>query len=376
MKTESIKRRKSRKIMVGNVAVGGDAPITVQSMTNTLTSDAKSTIEQILRMEEVGADIVRSSCPDEDSTKALREIIKNIHIPLIADIHFDYRRALEAADAGVACLRINPGNIGGQDRVKEVVKAAKAHNCCIRIGINGASMEKSLLEKYGEPCADAMVESALNQAKMLEDEDFCNFKISVKSSSVLTTVEAYRKLAAACDYPLHIGLTEAGGLRSGLLKSGIGMGALLMEGIGDTLRVSLTADVQEEVKAGFELLKALDLRHRGVRIVACPTCARKGYDVEKVVTALEERLATIADPLDVSVMGCVVNGPGEAAHTEIGMAGGGKGVVLVYIKGMPVKKISSDIAVDFMVDLVNEAIETKRHDEQWYQKLQAKYKEN
>lgn len=373
MRTEALKRRKTRQIYVGNVPIGGDASISVQSMTNTLTSDAQATIRQILSMEEAGADIARSSCPDEESTAALKEIIKNIHIPLVADIHFHYKRALEAADAGAACLRINPGNIGSQDKVREVIKAAKANNCAIRIGINGGSLEKELLAKYGEPCADAMVESALNQAKMLEDEDFFNFKISVKSSNVMTTVAAYRKLASACDYPLHLGVTEAGGLRGGLIKSGIGIGSLLMEGIGDTLRVSLTADVKEEIKAGFEILKALDLRHRGVRIVSCPTCARKGYDVEKVVNTLEERLSHLSANLNVAVMGCVVNGPGEAAHADVAIAGGGNGINLVYIGGTPAFKVKSSDAVSVMVDLITEAIELKNTNSNWLNILQSRH---
>ena len=369
-----INRRKSRVVMVGNVPVGGDSPIAVQSMTNTLTADVNATVSQILRMEEAGVDIVRSSCPDEDSARAVADIVKGINVPLVADIHFDYKMALIAADMGAACLRINPGNIGGKDRVAEVVRAAKANGCAIRIGINGGSLEKTLLEKYNEPCADAIVESALNQAKVLEDADFFNFKISVKSSDVRTMVESYRKLAAACDYPLHIGVTEAGGLRTGLIKSGIGMGTLLMEGIGDTLRVSLSADVTEEVRAGFELLKALDLRHRGVRIVSCPTCARRGFDVEKVVNALDERLSFIAEPLNVAVMGCVVNGPGEAAQADVALAGGGKGVALVYIGGVPACKISAEEAVDFMVNLVSEAVELKKTNGDWLNLLQIKYK--
>ncbi len=369
-----IKRRKSRQIMVGNVPVGGDSPITVQSMTNTLTTDVNATVSQILHMEEAGVDIVRSSCPDEESAKAVAGIVKGIHVPLVADIHFDYKMALVAADRGAACLRINPGNIGGTDRVKEVVRAAKANGCAIRIGINGGSLEKTLLEKYHEPCADAIVESAINQAKVLEDADFFNFKISVKSSDVRTMVESYRKLAALCDYPLHLGVTEAGGLRTGLVKSGIGIGALLMEGIGDTLRVSLSADVTEEVKAGFELLKALDIRHRGVRIVSCPTCARRGFDVEKVVNALDEELSHIAEPLNVAVMGCVVNGPGEALHADVALAGGGKGVAMVYIGGETVRKISADEAVDFMVNLVEEAVKLKKSDGNWIKILQDKYK--
>lgn len=367
-------RRKSRRIMVGNVPVGGDSPITVQSMTNTLTADVNATVSQILRMEEAGVDIVRSSCPDEDSAKAVSSIVKSIHVPLVADIHFDYKMALLAADNGAACLRINPGNIGGKDRVNEVVQAAKNNGCAIRIGINGGSLEKSLLEKYHEPCADAIVESALNQAKVLEDADFFDFKISVKSSDVRTMVESYRKLAALCDYPLHIGVTEAGGLRTGLIKSGIGIGTLLLEGIGDTLRVSLSADVTEEVRAGFELLKSLGLRYRGVRIVSCPTCARKGFDVEKVVNALDEQLSDVSEPLNVAVMGCVVNGPGEAAHADIALAGGGKGVVLVYVGGLSVCKITADKAVEFMVNLVREAVRLKQSDGNWIQLLQSKYK--
>lgn len=370
----SIVRKKTRKIMIGNVAVGGDSPISVQSMTNTLTSDVQATVQQILKMEQVGADIVRCSCPDYASAIALKDIVKFVHIPVVADIHFDYKMALLAADNGVACLRINPGNIGGRDRVAEVVKAAKANNIAIRIGINGGSLEKGLLEKYKEPCADAIVESALNQAKMLEDNDFFNFKISVKSSDVLTTIASYRKLSGLCDYPLHIGITEAGGLRTGLIKSGIGIGTLLMDGIGDTLRVSLSADVTEEVKAGFELLKALDLRHRGIRIVSCPTCARKGFEVEQVVNALDDRLSHISQSLNVAVMGCVVNGPGEAANADVAMAGGGKGIVLVYIGGEPVLKVSAENAVDFMVNLVQEAVSMKEVTDDWQGILQEKYK--
>ncbi|MCP4394710.1 MAG: flavodoxin-dependent (E)-4-hydroxy-3-methylbut-2-enyl-diphosphate synthase [Alphaproteobacteria bacterium] len=333
MKPTTQKRRISRKIYVGDVAVGGDAPITVQSMTNTLTSDVKSTVEQIKLMGSVGADIVRVSCPDEDSTKALPEILKQVNVPIIADIHFHYKRGIEAAKAGASCLRINPGNIGSADRVAEVVKAAKDYNCSIRIGINGGSLEKKLLEKYGEPCPDAMVESALSQLKMLEDLDFFETKISVKSSDTLTTIEAYEKLAAACDYPLHLGVTEAGSLRTGTVKSAMGLGALLMQGIGDTLRVSLSADVTEEIKVGYDILKYLNLRHRGIRFISCPTCARKGYDVEKIVSTLEDRLAHITTNLSVSILGCVVNGPGEAKETDIGLTGGSKGKHAVYIKG-------------------------------------------
>lgn len=353
---EKIIRRHSRKIMVGPVAVGGDAPISVQSMTNTPTADAKATIEQIRRQEAVGCDITRCSCPDEDSAKALKIITRDVSIPVVADIHFDYRLGILAAENGAACLRINPGNIGGQDRVKAVVQAAKDYGCSVRIGVNGGSLDKKLLEKYGEPCADALVESALEQAKMLEDNDFFEFKISVKSSNTLMMIDAYKKLAAACDYPLHLGVTEAGGLRSGTVKSAIGIGSLLMNGIGDTLRVSLTADVAEEVKAGYEILKALDLRHRGVRIISCPTCARRGYDVEKTIKALEERLAHISRPLSLAVMGCVVNGPGEAGHTDFGVCGGKGDENMIYVGGRPDHKVKNENIVDELVRLVEEKV--------------------
>lgn len=350
---ENIKRRQSRKIMVGKVAVGGDAPITVQSMTNTPTSDVRATVEQIKRQEAVGCDITRCSCPDRESALALKEITRQVTIPVVADIHFDYRLGILAAENGAACLRINPGNIGSVERVKAVVQAAKDYGCSIRIGVNGGSLDKRLLEKYGEPCADAMVESALEQAKMLEDNDFREFKISVKSSNTMMTIEAYRKLAASCDYPLHLGVTEAGGLRAGTVKSALGIGSLLMQGIGDTLRVSLTADVEEEVKAGYEILKALDLRHRGVRIISCPTCARRGYDVQKTVETLEQRLAHIGKPLTLAVMGCVVNGPGEAAHADFGVCGGNEDNML-YIGGKAAYKVKNKDIVDELVRLVEE----------------------
>lgn len=353
---EKIIRRKSRKIMVGNVAVGGDSPITVQSMTNTLTSDAKATIEQIRRQQAVGCDITRCSCPDADSARALKIITKEVDIPVVADIHFDYRLGIMAAENGAACLRINPGNIGGADRVKEVVKAAKDYGCSMRIGVNGGSLDKKLLEKYGEPCADALVESALEQAKMLEDNDFREFKISVKSSDTLMMIDAYKKLAAACDYPLHLGVTEAGGLRTGTVKSAMGIGNLLMAGIGDTLRVSLTADVEEEVKAGYEILKALDLRHRGVRIISCPTCARRGYDVQKTVEELERRLAHISKPLTLAVMGCVVNGPGEAAHADFGVCGGKGDENMIFVAGKPDHKVKNENIIDELVKLVEEKV--------------------
>lgn len=352
MKTFEIKRRRSRRINVGSVPVGDGAPISVQSMTNTPTTDVAATVAQIRSLEAVGADIVRVSCPDEESTKALREIVKQVKVPIVSDIHFHYKRAIESAEAGAACLRINPGNIGSAERVRDVVKAAKDYNCSIRIGVNGGSLDKHLLEKYGEPCADAMVESALEHAKILEDNDFFNFKISVKSSDTLMMMDAYRKLAAKCDYPLHLGVTEAGGLRAGTVKSALGIGTLLTEGIGDTLRVSLTADVTEEIKVGFEILRTLGLRYHGVRIVSCPTCARRGIDVEKVVKALEVRLEHISEPVKVAVMGCVVNGPGEAREADVGVCGGGNGKALLFVAGQQKDPIDANNAVDVIADLV------------------------
>lgn len=329
----SIQRRKSRQIMVGNVAVGGDAPISVQSMTNTLTHDVQATIAQITAMENAGVDIARVSCPDEESTKALKDIVKAVKIPIVADIHFHYRRGIEAAKAGAACLRINPGNIGSEERVREVIKAAKDNNCAIRIGVNAGSLERDLLEKYGEPCPDAMLESALRHIKILEDNDFFNFKISCKASDVFMAVAAYQLLAEACDYPLHLGITEAGGLRTGTVKSAIGIGNLLWAGIGDTIRVSLSADPVEEVKVGFDILKSLGLRHRGVNVISCPSCARQQFDVIKTVAVLEDALAHITTPMTVSIIGCVVNGPGEALMTDIGLTGGGRGTHQIYLGG-------------------------------------------
>ncbi len=345
-------RRKCRQIMVGDIPVGGDAPISVQSMTNTLTTDVKATVEQIHALENAGADIVRVSCPDEPSTKALKEIIDNVSVPIVADIHFHYKRGIEAAEAGAACLRINPGNIGSPERVREVVQAAKDHNCSMRIGVNAGSLEKHLLEKYGEPCPDAMVESALEHARILEDNDFFEFKISVKASDVFLAVAAYQGLADACDYPLHVGVTEAGGLRAGTVKSSIGMGMLLWSGIGDTIRVSLSADPVEEIKVGFDMLKSLDLRHRGVRIISCPSCARQAYPVIQTVETLEKRLEHISTPLSLSIIGCVVNGPGEAKETDIGLTGGGNGNHMVYLNGMTDHKIDDDNLVDHIVELV------------------------
>jgi len=359
-----IVRRKSRQVMVGSVPVGGGAPITVQTMTNTLTADADATIAQIKRCEEAGVDIIRVSCPDEDSTAALRKIVKASGVPIVADIHFHYKRALEAADAGAACLRINPGNIGSADRVREVIKAAKDHGVSMRIGVNAGSLEKDLLEKYGEPCPEAMVESALDHARILQDHDFHNFKISVKASDVFLAVAAYQQLADACDYPLHVGVTEAGGTRTGTVKSSIGIGSLLWAGIGDTIRVSLSAEPEEEVRVGFEMLKALNLRHRGVNIISCPSCARQQYDVIKTVEALEKRVAHITTPMTVSVIGCVVNGPGEARETDIGFTGGGNGTHQVYIAGVPHHRLKDAGIVDHLAELIEKKaaeIEAARH---------------
>ena len=348
----AIQRRVSRKIRVGSVEVGGDAPITVQSMTNTLTSDAAATLEQIRQLEEAGADIVRVSCPDADSTAAFKTIAREARVPLVADIHFHYKRGVEAAKAGAACLRINPGNIGSPDRVREVIAAARDNGCSMRVGVNAGSLERDLLEKYGEPCPDAMVESALRHANILRDHDFHEFKISVKASDVFMTVAAYQLLAEAIDCPLHLGITEAGALRTGTVKSAIGMGALLWAGIGDTIRVSLAADPVEEIKVGFDLLKSLGLRHRGVNIIACPSCARQGFKVIETVEALEARLAHISTPMSLSIIGCVVNGPGEALMTDLGFTGGGAGSGMVYVAGRQDHKIDNAHMVDHIVGLV------------------------
>ncbi len=347
-----IHRRKSRQIMVGSVPVGGDAPITVQTMTNTLTADAAATIEQIRQAAEAGADIVRVSCPDEASTAALPAIVRASSVPIVADIHFHYRRGIEAAKAGAACLRINPGNIGNAERVREVVQAARDHGCSMRIGVNAGSLEKELLEKYGEPCPEAMVESALNHARILEDHDFREFKISVKASDVFLAVAAYQQLAEACDYPLHVGITEAGGLRTGTVKSSVGLGMLLWSGIGDTIRVSLSADPVEEVKVGFDLLKSLNLRHRGVNIISCPSCARQQFDVIRTVEALEKRVAHITTPMTVSVIGCVVNGPGEARETDIGFTGGGNSTHQVYVAGVPHHRLKQADIVEHLAEMI------------------------
>jgi len=353
----NIDRRKSRRIMVGPVPVGGDAPITVQTMTNTLTTDVAATLDQVIRAAEAGADIVRVSAPDEDSTRALREICRESPVPIVADIHFHYRRAIEAAEAGAACLRINPGNIGDASRVREVVKAARDHGCSIRIGVNAGSLEKHLLEKYGEPCPDAMVESGLDHIKLLQDNDFHEFKISCKASDVFLAAAAYQQLADATDAPIHLGITEAGGFVSGTIKSAIGLGQLLWMGIGDTIRVSLSADPVEEVKVGFEILKSLGLRHRGVNIISCPSCARQGFDVIKTVEALEKRLEHIKTPMSLSIIGCVVNGPGEALMTDVGFTGGGAGSGMVYLDGRQSHKLANAAMLDHIVEQVERKAE-------------------
>ncbi len=348
----NIYRRKSRQIMVGNVPVGGDAPISVQTMTNTDSGDVKATLTQVIAAAEAGADIVRISAPDTAATSALREICRESPVPIVADIHFHYKRAIEAAEAGAACLRINPGNIGDSKRVREVVQAAKDHGCSIRIGVNAGSLEKHLLEKYGEPCPDAMVESGLDHIKLLQDNDFHEFKISVKASDVFLSAAAYQALAEATDAPIHLGITEAGGLTSGTIKSAIGLGNLLWMGIGDTVRVSLSADPVEEVKVGYEILKSLGLRHRGVNIISCPSCARQGFDVIKTVETLEKRLEHIKTPMSLSIIGCVVNGPGEALMTDVGFTGGGAGSGMVYLAGKQSHKMSNDQMVDHIVEQV------------------------
>ena len=358
----NIYRRKSRKIFVGGVGVGGDAPISVQSMTNTITSDVSSTLDQISACAEAGADLVRVSCPDIASTEAMKDICKESPVPIIADIHFHYKRAIEAAEAGAACLRINPGNIGDDRRVKEVIAAARDHGCAIRIGVNAGSLEKRLLEKYGEPCPEAMIDSGLSHIKILEDNNFDNFKISVKASDIFMAAAAYQGLADATDAPIHLGITEAGGKITGTIKSAIGLGNLLWMGIGDTLRVSLSADPVQEVKAGFEILKALGLRHRGVQIISCPSCARQGFDVIKTVEILENRLAHIRTPMSLSIIGCVVNGPGEALMTDIGFTGGGAGSGMIYNAGKQVHKLQNDKMIDHIVGLVEKRAEKLEKD--------------
>ncbi len=347
-----IVRRRCRQVRVGEVAVGGDAPISVQSMTNTPTTDVDATVAQVNDLSEAGADIVRISCPDRESSLALRDIVARVNVPVVADIHFHYKRAIEAAQSGAACLRINPGNIGSAARVRDVVRAAKDHGCSMRIGVNAGSLERDLLERHGEPCPEAMVESAQRHMAMLEDNDFFDFKISVKASDVFLAVAAYHQLAEACDYPLHLGITEAGALRAGTVKSALGVGMLLWAGIGDTIRVSLAADPLEEVKAGYEILRALGLRRRGVTVISCPSCARQGFEVIKTVEALETRLAHITTPLTLSIIGCVVNGPGEARETDIGLTGGGKGSHMVYLSGVADHKVDDARMLDHIVALV------------------------
>ena len=348
----NIERRKSRRIHVGSVPVGGDAPITVQTMTNTDGSDARATLAQIEACAEAGADIVRVSAPDEVTTRAMREICRESPVPIVADIHFHYKRAIEAAEAGAACLRINPGNIGSRERIREVIRAAKDHGCSIRIGVNAGSLERHLLEKYAEPCPEAMIESGLEHIRILEENDFHEFKISVKASDVFLAAAAYQGLADATDAPIHLGITEAGGLMSGTIKSAIGLGNLLWMGIGDTLRVSLSADPVEEVRVGYEILKSLGLRHRGVNIISCPSCARQGFDVIATVQTLEERLAHIKTPMSLSIIGCVVNGPGEALMTDVGFTGGGAGSGMVYLAGKQSHKMSNDEMIDHIVEQV------------------------
>ena len=347
-----INRKKTKVINVGNLKIGGDNPISVQSMTNTLTKDVKGTIKQINEIAETGADLVRVSCPDEESTKALKDIIKSINIPLIADIHFHHKRAIEAAKFGANCLRINPGNIGDKTKIKEVIKAAKDNNCSIRVGVNAGSLEKDILEKFKEPCPEALVESALRNIKILEDEDFYNLKVSVKSSDVFLSIGAYRQLAEKTNYPLHIGITEAGSFLPGTIKSSIGFGSLLLDGIGDTIRVSLSDDPIKEVKVGNEILKSLNLRHRGVKIIACPSCARQGFPVIDTVKILEEKLSHIKTPITLSIIGCVVNGPGEAALTDIGITGGGKGNNMLYLSGIQSEKILTNEIISKVVEEV------------------------
>ena len=351
-----IERKKTKEIKVGKVSVGGNSLVSVQSMTNTLTTNVKGTINQINDLEKAGADIVRVSCPDENSTKSLREIVKEVNVPIVADIHFHYKRAIEAAKMGASCLRINPGNIGSKEKVLEVLKAAKDYNCSIRIGVNAGSLDKSLLEKYKEPCPDALVESAKYNINLFEDNDFFNFKISVKSSDIFLTVKSYQKLSEICDYPLHLGVTEAGGLFTGSIKSSIGIGQLLMQGIGDTIRVSLSSDPIDEVKAGYEILKSLGIRSRGVNIISCPSCARQAFPVIETVKQLEKKLSHITKPINLSIIGCVVNGPGEAAQTEIGLTGGGQDNNLLYLSGIPHTKVASADIINKVVQLVEEKV--------------------
>jgi len=352
-----IHRRKTKVINVGNVKVGGDNPISVQSMTNTLTKDIKKTVEQINDISEAGGDIVRVSCPDESSTLALKEIVKNINVPIVADIHFHYKRAIEAAKFGASCLRINPGNIGDKKKIKEIIEAAKDNNCSIRIGVNSGSLERDILEKFKEPCPEALVESALRNIQIIEDMDFFNFKVSVKSSDVFLSVKSYKDLSKVTDYPLHLGVTEAGSFVPGSVKSSIGLGSLLMDGIGDTIRISLSDDPVKEIKIGNEILKSLNLRNRGVKIISCPSCARQGFKVIETVKILEDRLSHIKEPISLSIIGCVVNGPGEAALTDVGITGGGKDSNMLYLNGIQAQKISNENMISKIVSLVEKKAE-------------------
>ena len=352
-----ILRRKTKIVKVGKVSVGGENPISVQSMTNTLTKDIKNTIKQIQEISKAGADIVRVSCPDQESSKALKEIVKHIDIPVVADIHFHYKRAIEAAENGADCLRINPGNIGSKSKIKEVIEAAKNNNCSIRIGVNAGSLEKDILEKYKEPCPEALVESAIRNIKIIEDLNFSNFKVSVKSSDVFLSVKSYKQLSKQTDYPLHLGITEAGSYIPGSIKSAIGLGNLLMEGIGDTIRVSLSDDPVQEVKIGNEILKSVGLRNRGVKIISCPSCARQGFKVIDTVKLLEEKLSHIKEPITLSIIGCVVNGPGEAALTDIGITGGGKESNMLYLNGVQTEKLSNNEIISKVIDLVEKKAE-------------------
>ena len=351
-----IHRKKTKVIEVGNVKIGGDNPISVQSMTNTLTKDVSATIEQINKIAEAGADIVRVSCPDEESTKALKEITKSIKTPIVADIHFHFKRAIEAASNGANCLRINPGNIGEKEKIKEVIKAAKDNNCSIRVGVNAGSLERDILEKFKEPCPEALVESAIRNIEILEEEDFTNLKVSVKSSDVFLSIGAYRQLSQKIDYPLHIGITEAGSFLPGTIKSSIGFGSLLMDGIGDTIRVSLSDDPVNEVKVGNEILKSLNLRHRGVKIISCPSCARQAFPVIETVKILEEKLSHIKTPVTLSIIGCVVNGPGEASMTDVAITGGGKGSNMLYLSGVQKEKILTENIVDKVVNEIEKKV--------------------
>ncbi len=351
-----IKRKKTKIINVGSLKIGGTNPISVQSMTNTLTKDVKATVKQINKIVDAGADLVRVSCPDEESTSALKKITQLVNIPLVADIHFHYKRAIESAKNGAACLRINPGNIGDKKKIKEIIRAAKDNNCSIRVGVNAGSLEKDILDKFKEPCPEALVESAIRNIKILEDEDFLNLKVSVKSSDVFLSIAAYRQLSEKIDYPLHIGITEAGSFLPGTIKSSIGFGALLLDGIGDTIRVSLSDDPVEEIKVGNEILKSLNLRHRGVKIISCPSCARQGFQVIETVKILEEKLSHIKTPITLSIIGCVVNGPGEAALTDIGITGGGKGSNMLYLSGVQTEKVLTNNIIDRVIEEVQKKV--------------------